>query len=118
MLLDTSGLLCFHHRGEPQHAEAAVFFQTAPTRITHSYILAEFVALTGARRMPRQPALSFVAELHNNPLVDVVYVDETLHRDALSLLQQRSDKAWTLCDAVSFRLMAHRGVVVDDGHSL
>jgi hypothetical protein len=29
MLLDTSGLLCFHHRAEPQHAEAVDFFRAA-----------------------------------------------------------------------------------------
>ena len=36
MLLDTSGLLCFHHAAEPQHEEAVTFFHAAPARITHS----------------------------------------------------------------------------------
>ena len=27
MLLDTSGLLCFHHAAEPQHEEAVTFFE-------------------------------------------------------------------------------------------
>lgn len=110
MLLDTSGLLCFHHRGEPQHADAVAFLQTAIFRVTHSYVLAEFVALAGARRLPRRQAISFVAELGDNPLVEVVYVDEALHRDALTLLLRRPDKAWTLCDAVSFRLMERHGI--------
>jgi predicted nucleic acid-binding protein len=52
-----------------------------------------------------------VAELQDNPLVQVVYVDELLHQEALELLQQRLDKKWTLCDAVSFLLMQQQGIV-------
>lgn len=111
ILLDTSGLLCFHHAAESQHEEAVTFFHAAPARITHSYVLAEFVALAMVRRLPRQATLAFVAELQDNPLVTVVYVDESLHREALVLLQQRLDKTWTLCDAVSFLLMQQRGIV-------
>jgi len=111
ILLDTSGLLCFHHAAEPQHEEAVTFFHAAPARITHSYVLAEFVALAVARRLPRQATLAFVAELQDNPLAKVIYVDEPLHREALALLQQRLDKSWTLCDAVSFLLMQQQGIV-------
>ena len=111
ILLDTSGLLCFHHAAEPQYEEAVTFFHAAPARITHSYVLAEFVALAVVRRLPRQATLAFVAELQDNPLVQVVYVDESLHREALALLQQRLDKSWTLCDAVSFLLMQQQGIV-------
>jgi len=42
--------------------------------------------------------------------VQVTYVDEALHRAALAHLQQRPDKAWSLCDAVSFLLMARHGI--------
>src|SRR6516165_4717362 len=110
MLLDTSGLLCFHHRAEPQHAEAVQFFSAAPERLTHNYVLAEFVALAHVRGLPRQPVLSFVAEIQDSTVVQVVYVDEALHRAALAHLQQRPDKGWSLCDAVSFLLMTQRGV--------
>ena len=74
-------------------------------------MLAEFIALAGARRLLRQAVLAFVADLQDNPLVEVVYVGEALHREALVLLQQRLDKTWTLCDAVSFLLMQKRGIV-------
>ncbi len=111
MLLDTSGLLCFHHAAEPQHEEAVTFFHAAPARITHSYVLAELVALAIARDLPRRATWAFVAELQDNPLVQVVYVDEPLHREALELLQQRLDKRWTLCDAVSFLLMRQQGII-------
>jgi len=78
MLLDTSGLLCFHHRAEPQHLEAVRFLQSASIRLTHSYVLAEFVALAQARGLPRQPALAFLADLLDNTAVQVVSVDSGL----------------------------------------
>ena len=109
MLLDTSGLLCFLHRAEPQHAEAVQYFRSASRRLTHSYVLAEFAALAQARKLPHLPALSFVAELQDNVAVQVVYVSEAQHRMALEFLRQRPDKPWSLCDAVSFLLMAQEG---------
>ncbi len=110
MLLDTSGLLCYHHSDERQHAHAVTFFRTAPVRLTHNYVLAEFVPLCQVRRLNRTDALAFVAALLDNPLVEVLWVDETLHRAALTLLQSRPDKAYSLFDAVSFILMQHRGI--------
>ena len=105
MLLDTSGLLCFHHAAELQHADAVALFRAAAWRLTHNYVLAELIALAQIRGLPREPILTFVADLQDSPLVDVVYVDETLHRAALAFLQQRLDKTWTPCDVVSFLLM-------------
>lgn len=111
MLLDTSGLLCFHHRAELQHADAVQFFQSAPRRLTSNYVLAEFVALAQTRGLPRQAALAFVADLQDNTAVQVIYVSETLHRAAVAHLKQRPDKDWSLCDAVSFLLMAQHGIL-------
>ena len=42
MLLDTSGLLCYHHRDELHHGDAVAFFHAVPYLLTHSYVLAEF----------------------------------------------------------------------------
>ncbi len=52
-----------------------------PSR-SHSYILAEFVALATARRIPRLAALTFIADLVENPDIEMVWVDEALHREA------------------------------------
>jgi predicted nucleic acid-binding protein len=46
-------------------------------------------------------------------------VSEALHRAALAHLQQRPDKDWSLCDAVSFLLMAQhaiQGALTTDHH--
>lgn len=110
MLIDTSGLLCLHHLAEPQHAASLTFFDTAPVRLTHSYVLAEFIALSSARGFARQETLAFVADLQDSPEVTVIYVDAALHRAALALLRDRLDKTWSLCDAVSFTLMEQYGL--------
>ncbi len=111
MLLDTSGLLCLHHRDEPQHREAVRLYRAAVRRITHSYILSEFIALAQARRLPREPVLSFASDILDNPDIEVVWVDEALHRYAMAFLMTRLDKGYSLCDAVSFLLMRRRGVL-------
>ena len=51
-----------------------------------------------------------MTELIDNPEVDVVWVDEYLHRAALAFLQARPDKTYSLCDAISFLLMRSWGV--------
>src|SRR4051794_22607603 len=101
MLLDTSGLFGYFNPSEPRHAEAVAFVAAAPLLLTHNYVLAEFVALAEARRLNRPNFLAFVADLQDNPLIQVVYVTEDRHRDALDLIRRRLDKAWSLCDAVS-----------------
>jgi predicted nucleic acid-binding protein len=110
MLLDTSGLLCLHHGPEPLHAQARAAYREARIRLTHGYILAEFVALAHARRLPRLATLTFVTDLLDNPDIETLWVDEPLHREALSLLFDRSDKGYSLCDAVSFVVMRQRNV--------
>lgn len=110
MLLDTSGLLCLHYSSEPLHAVACSAYQKSLVRLTHSYILAEYVALATARRFPRTPVLAFVAALLDHPDIETVWVDEPLHRAAVALLMERQDKTYSLCDAVSFVLMRQRNI--------
>ena len=110
MLLDTSGLLCLLHAGETQHRRALSLFDAASIRVTHTYILAEFIALAHVRGIPRQETLAFISDLQDSPEVTVIYIDQTVHRAALSLLHERLDKDWSLCDAVSFILMQQLGL--------
>lgn len=105
MLLDTSGLFCYHHRSESQHADAVTFFKAAPIRLTHSYVLAEFVPLCQTRGLNREEALVFASDLLTDPLVELVWVTQAIHESALSLLRSQLDKTYSLCDAVSFILM-------------
>ena len=110
LLLDTSGLLCYIHRSEPQHPSAVKTFDTAYTYLTHSYVLSEFVALAQVRNLLRIDALTFVTDLLEHPDIETIWVDEELHQEAVNLLMNRMDKTYSLCDAVSFVLMRRRGL--------
>lgn len=110
MLLDTSGLLCLAHRREPQHDAASALYDEATVRIVQSYVLDEFVALANARGLTRVSLIEFSGRIINDDEIEVVWVDETLHRQALDLLQARLDKTYSLCDAVSFVIMRERGI--------
>lgn len=110
LLLDTSGLLCYVYKSEPQPKQAVQLLDAASLSLTHSYVLAEFVALALVRRFPRQATLAFVADLLDNSDIELVWVGESLQREAVELLMDRPDKAYSLCDAVSFVLMRQRSI--------
>ena len=110
MLLDTSALLCLHHKAEPLHTTACQLYQAASYHLTHSLVLAEFIALSTARRLPREPSLTYMVDLLQNPDIETIWVDEHLHHAAMDLLLARQDKAYSLCDAVSFVLMRQRRI--------
>jgi predicted nucleic acid-binding protein len=63
MLLDTSGLLCCFDAAEGRHGKAVAFYEAAPRRLTHNYVLAEFVALAEARRLARDASLAFAMDV-------------------------------------------------------
>jgi uncharacterized protein len=110
MFLDTSGLLGYLDHTEPRHRDACRLMMAEPRLLTHNYVLAELVALAQARGLPRRPVLEFLEGVMDGVVVDVVYVDEELHRAAVDLLSRRLDKTSSLCDAVSFVLMDRRGL--------
>ena len=110
MLLDTSGLLILHHADAPRHDEARELFDAAGPKLVHSYVLAELVALAHARGLPRGGTLAFLGRLAEQPDVEAVWVDETLHRNGMSFLANRLDKDYSLADAISFLLMRQYGV--------
>lgn len=110
MLLDTSGLMSLVDKRAAQHAVASHYYQTARTRLTSSYVLAEFVALTHVRGLSRRETLAFSLELLQDPGVEIVWVAEPLHQQALDLLFARRDKTYSLYDAVSFVLMRERSI--------
>ncbi len=110
MLLDTSGLLCLHHEAELYHREACQAYRVGRARLTHSYVLAEFIALATARGLPQHKAIAFILDLIANPDIETVWVDMELNQRALDLLRDRPDKRYSLCDAVSFVLMRRRGM--------
>jgi len=110
MLLDTSGLLCLHYQTEPFHSQAVTQYQKATTRLTHNYVIAEYVALATARRFPRKFVLDFITDLLDNPDIKLIWVDELLRQEAVKLLTTRLDKTYSLCDSVSFVIMRQNNI--------
>jgi uncharacterized protein len=110
MFLDTSGLLAYLFDSEIGHSISVTQLESSEIKFTHNYVLAELVALTSARRYPRHVVLDFLADVMAHPGIDIVWVDRRLHAEALSLLDARLDKSYSLCDAVSFVLMRQRRV--------
>src|SRR5947209_1218912 len=98
MLLDTAGLLCLFDADEPFHALAHTRYAASPTRLTHGYVIAEFLPLTHARRLPRGRALAFLTDLLTADDIEIVWVDRDLNRRAMDLLLDRMDKTYSLCD--------------------
>lgn len=110
MPLDTSGLLCCFDADDHRHNDAVEFYESAGCRLTHNYVIAEFVALATARRLPRTLSLAFSAAITADPEVEIVWVDWALHGKAIAFLQSQTDKAFSLCDAVSFLIMRDRKI--------
>jgi predicted nucleic acid-binding protein len=105
MLLDTSGLHAIIDRSDDFHEDSKAYFGAAGRQLTHSYVVAEVVALGRARNLDGTAVLAFVVGLLADPDTEVVWVGESLNAEALRLLEDRPDKEYSLCDAVSFVLM-------------
>ncbi len=103
---DTSAFLALLNAADENHERASRAFATLRTRkaplVSTSYVLVETYALLG-RRLGLDAVRSFRADLA--PLVDVVWVDETLHDAGLDLLLERKRRLLSLVDAVSFITM-------------
>jgi predicted nucleic acid-binding protein len=110
MLVDTSGFFALFDRTDPFRDAAQTHWATARRRVTHSYVLAEFIPLAQTRRRDRAKAVQFLEAVQDDPSLKIRYVDKKLHLAAVALLRQRLDKEWSLCDAVSFLLMEARGL--------
>lgn len=75
--------------------------------ITHSYVLVETSALVQRRLSP-----AAVRDLHHSLMapVGVVWVDELLHRSAVTALLAGARRRVSLVDWVSFELMRRQGI--------
>ena len=110
MLIDTSGFFSLHDQAEKHHAAAQDLYRKSQLRLTTSYILAEYVALALVRGLSREKVVIFSAEVLTDQAIEIIWVDEALHRTAVELMQARPDKTCSLCDAVSFVLMRERSL--------
>ena len=111
MLVDTSGLMCLFDQRDFRNASATKEYDSARRRLSHNYVFVEFIALAIARCAPLHDALHFIEAIYHSDEVEVVWVDPGLNEQAMRLLTERSDKRWSLCDAVSFVVMKEKGLL-------
>ena len=106
---DTSGLLALLNGRDEHHAAAARAFRRLQARqaplVSTSFVLVEIYALLG-RRMGVEAVRAFRADFA--PLLEVVWVDATLHDAGLDLLLRQRRRQLSLVDAVSFVVMTQR----------
>lgn len=110
MFVDTSGFLCRDLQTEACHEKAIEFYNSAKTRLTTNYVLAEYVALASVRGLRGEDVVNFSEKVLGDKTIEIFWVDEKLHTEAVRLLKKRSDKKYSLCDAVSFVLMRERKI--------
>jgi len=108
LFLDTSGLLCLFDRADSRHQIANDVFRQAKSLLTTNYILVEFLPLVTSRKLHRTSSLFFLKSLVLLPRLELVWIDEATHQKAMTLIENRLDKSYSLCDAVSFVLMRER----------
>ena len=111
VFVDTSALLALlnpedEHHGRADQAFAGLRARQA-TLLTTSFVLVETYALVG-RRLGLDAVRGFRADFA--PLLDVIWVEESLHNAGLDVLVERSRRQLSLVDAVSFVAMRRRGV--------
>ncbi len=111
MLVDTSGFFSLYDEADEYHEQAILLYDAAAKRLTTNYVLAEYTALAHVRGVPRREIIKFSHLILDDKAVEIIWVDETLHRQAVALLRERADKNYSLCDAASFVLMRQRGIV-------
>ena len=110
MLIDTSGFLSLYERRETFHEKAVELYDSATLRLTTSYVLAEYTALAQVRGIPCEQIIEFSESILDDEAIEIFWVDEFLHRQAVELIGQRQDKNYSLCDAVSFVLLRERRI--------
>ena len=110
LFLDTSGLFCIFDRADSRHQTASIFFRQSKKLLTTNYVLAEFLPLVTSRKLNRAGSLFFLRDLILLPRLQLVWIDVTLHERAMKLIENRLDKNYSICDAVSFVVMRTRKI--------
>ncbi len=111
MLVDTSGFFSLYDEADAFHEQAVSYYDAVANRLTTNYVLAEYTALAHIRGVPRREIIRFSNLILDDESVEIIWVDENLHRQAVALLRERTDKNYSLCDAASFVVMRERGIV-------
>ena len=122
LFVDTSAWYPLVDRSAPDHARMAAVLRERITNgwtlVTTNLVLAESQALI-MRRIGRETALSFLQDVRAAPNIVEFSTPEREERAERDWLARYADQAFSLTDAVSFTVMAERGIdeaLALDGH--
>ena len=110
MLIDTSGFLSLYESKESFHQQAVGLYDSAKSLLTTSYVLAKYTALAQIRGISREQIIEFSETILDDETIEIVWVDEFLHRQAVAFISERRDKNYSICDAISFVIMREHGI--------
>ena len=110
VLADSSALFAMLDVAERHHVRAADAFAELVVEdrlVSHSFVVGELIALAQGRL-----GLDAVRTLVEDVLqvVEIVWVDESLYRRAVSALLAAGRRGLSLADWTSFELMRERGI--------
>jgi uncharacterized protein len=113
LFVDTSAWYPLADAGHPDH-EAVAGELTRRIRdgarvVTTNLVVAETHALL-LRRGGREPALRFLNEVRRDPILVETSSPDVEERAIADWLDRYADQSFTLTDAVSFAVMADRGI--------
>jgi uncharacterized protein len=110
IFLDTSAIYALADIADPNHRRAREclrgILESGETLLTHNYILVESMALL-QKRLGVTAAVRFARDAK---AFATVWVDESIHDEAVERLEGTGARGVSLVDAVSFVVMRKRGI--------
>ncbi len=107
--VDTSALYALLDIDDANHQVAVRQFVSlrGEDLVTHNYVIVETAALV-QRRLGLEAVARFVTDI--SPILRVVWIDEDLHRRAMTDVLTTGRRQVSLVDRVSFEVMRRHGV--------
>lgn len=113
VFVDTGAFVALRNRAEREHEAArAALSELVSERVqllTSNYVFSEtYTALLV--RAGRDEAVRWGRRFRAGDAIEMVHIDESIERDAWSILESHADKRWSHVDATSFALMEREGM--------
>lgn len=111
VFMDSSFWIMLRDDKEPEHGRVMGVARQLLTRRTQLVITEMILAETHAyfcRSRPR--ARQILDDFENNRAIHCEFIAPQDLNAAIALLRQHRDKAWSLCDAISFSIMRRMGI--------
>ncbi len=107
---DTFALIAWLNPRDSAHAIVAAYLEGFTGRLlTTEWVLMELADALSAPQA-RSTAVAFLQAVRADPMFEVVGYVPTVYQAGFDLFANRPDKAWTLTDCISFRVMTERKV--------